>query len=139
MAILYPRADRISKTCAREISKGWGKEVIFANQSEQGYCGKLLVYEKAGSVSSLHFHRDKHETFYVLNGRFNFKFIIPETAEEINEELKQGDVVVIPPCCSHQVTCLEAGTILEASTRDSSYDNYRVAKGDSQTKGVDKV
>jgi len=43
------------------VKKGWGKEIIFASTPE--YCGKLLVFDKAGAKCSMHFHLDKHETW----------------------------------------------------------------------------
>jgi len=112
------------------IPKGWGREVIFANTQE--YCGKLLVFEQEGHEGSMHFHLSKHETFYVLSGKFKLKIINPINADESVLELEAGDSVVIPRGQPHRIVCVEAGTILEASTPDSPTDSYRVAKGDSQ-------
>lgn len=116
---------------AREVSKGWGKEVIFTPQFAS-YCGKLLVYKKNGAISSMHYHAEKHETFYVLSGIFKLKYYDLNTADLKSRDLKAGDSIVIPPHNPHQLFCIEAGTILEASTKDDPFDNYRIAKGDSQ-------
>jgi len=51
-------------------SKVWGSEVWFANNSL--YCGKILNFNK-GHQSSLHFHKIKDETFYLLSGKIDFQ------------------------------------------------------------------
>jgi mannose-6-phosphate isomerase-like protein (cupin superfamily) len=118
---------------AHNIPKGWGRETIIANFfGEFGYAGKLLIYDKAGAVSSMHWHKEKHETFYILSGQFYLKYYNLNNADEIETSLKVGDVVVIPPNNPHQLTCIEAGTIIEFSSKDNTADNYRIIKGDSQ-------
>lgn len=116
---------------AREIPKGWGKEIIFTPRFGN-YCGKLLVYKKNGSISSMHYHAKKHETFYVLSGIFKLKYYDLETADLRSKDLKAGDTIIIPPHNPHQLFCIQAGTIIEASTEDDPNDNFRIAKGDSQ-------
>lgn len=124
---------------ATEVPKGWGKEVRIVNETvldeeefPTGYSGKLLVYDKAGAVSSMHFHTVKHETFYVLSGRFVFSFYNPENAEKVIIVLVGGDIVSIPTSNPHQISCEAPGTIIEFASTDYSWDNYRVEKGDSQ-------
>ena len=50
----------------KEVKKVWGKEVWIANCPK--YCGKLLYLDE-GAVSSMHYHREKQETFYALSGQ----------------------------------------------------------------------
>lgn len=123
---------------AIEVKKGWGKEVQIQNllgdefDFPRGYSGKLLVYEKAGAVSSNHFHMKKDETFYVLSGDFLLKYYDLQTAEEMVVALKKSDCIRIPPGNPHQLICLNVGVIIEFATADYSEDNYRIGKGDSQ-------
>src|SRR3954454_10808414 len=51
---------------ARRIDKPWGWELIWA-VAEQ-YVGKVL-FVKAGESLSLQFHKEKDESWYVLDGR----------------------------------------------------------------------
>jgi oxalate decarboxylase/phosphoglucose isomerase-like protein (cupin superfamily) len=125
---------------AADIPKGWGKEIQITNlpvfdvpSFPTGYSGKLLVYEKKWAKSSMHFHTVKHETFFVLSGRFRFFYFNPETADKLTKCLLPGDVVIIPPNNPHQLICDEVGTIIEFASTDNYWDNYRIEKGDSQT------
>ena len=56
----------------KEYIKGWGKEVWIANNAK--YCGKLLVFNK-GARFSLHYHRVKEESFYLLSGDMLFESV----------------------------------------------------------------
>lgn len=111
------------------VEKGWGHELIWATNDK--YCGKLLKFN-TGSKFSMHFHREKDETWYVLSGKFRVVWIDTKDASEHIHLLNAGDTWRNEPLEPHQVICLEEGTIIEVSTPDSVEDNYRVAKGDSQ-------
>ena len=62
-----------------EQLKGWGKELIFATTDK--YCGKLMFFDKKGAKFSMHFHKDKDETWYVDKGEFLYRWIDTDTAE----------------------------------------------------------
>lgn len=111
------------------VEKGWGHEYIFATNDK--YCGKLLKFNK-GAKFSMHFHGQKDETWYVLNGKFTVRYIETGNADILEKELNPGDTWNNPPLLPHQVICLEEGTLIEVSTPDSVEDNYRVMKGDNQ-------
>jgi len=111
------------------VKKGWGHEYIFATNDK--YCGKLLNFNK-GAMFSMHFHKDKDESWLVLNGEFDILTIDTKDASITKTRMKKMDSMRIKPCVPHQVICIEQGTIVEVSTPDSVEDNYRVAKGDSQ-------
>jgi uncharacterized RmlC-like cupin family protein len=112
------------------VEKGWGNEFIFA--SNEKYCGKLLNFHR-GAKFSMHFHAQKDETWYVLNGRFEVRWIDTTDASQKFANLVAGDVWHNVPLLPHQLICIEEGTIVEVSTPDSVEDNYRVQPGDSQT------
>ena len=111
------------------VEKGWGHELIWATNDK--YCGKLLKFNKDAKFS-MHFHREKDETWYVLNGKFIVRWIDTTDASQHEHIIKEGDTWYNPPLFPHQVICLEEGTLIEVSTPDSIADNYRVGKGDSQ-------
>jgi mannose-6-phosphate isomerase-like protein (cupin superfamily) len=112
-----------------EVSKGWGSETIFA--SNDLYCGKLLNFNKNAKFS-MHFHKEKDETWYVLSGEFIVRWIDTADATIHEDELHPRETWHNPPLFPHQVICVEEGSLLEVSTADSVEDNYRVEKGDSQ-------
>lgn len=116
-------------TSVTKIEKGWGHELIFANNEK--YCGKILNFY-SGAKFSMHFHAIKDETWYVLEGKFIIKIIKPNNAEVIHIELNKGDTWHNKPLVIHQLVCIEEGSIIEISTHDDINDNYRVMPGDSQ-------
>jgi len=111
------------------VEKGWGHEFIFATNDK--YCGKLLKFNK-GAKFSMHFHAEKDETWYILDGKFIVREIDTNDASIHKVTLEQGMIWHNPPLVPHQVECVEEGTIIEVSTPDSVEDNYRVMPGDSQ-------
>jgi len=113
------------------VTKGWGSELIWATNDK--YCGKFMNFN-AGAKFSMHFHKDKEETWYIQSGKFIVRWIDTMTAEVLEKELHEGAVWHNVPCMPHQLECIEAGTVIEVSTPDSVEDNYRVMPGDSQIK-----
>lgn len=111
------------------VEKGWGYENIWVSNDQ--YCGKLLKFNK-GARFSMHFHAEKDETWYVLSGKFIVRWINTQDASVKERELDVGNTWRNTPLQPHQLICIEEGTIVEVSTRDSVEDNYRIAPGDSQ-------
>jgi len=93
------------------------------NNVEQGYCGKFIFLFK-GQVCPWHHHRVKHETFFVVKGRVEFK--TPERAAV----LQQGDRKIVHQWLKHEFTALEDSLILESSKPDlmddSIFDDPRI-------------
>ena len=113
------------------VEKAWGSELIWATNDK--YCGKLLNFNK-GAQFSMHFHKEKDESWLVLEGKFKLLTIDTKDASVHRIELNKMDTYRIPPLVPHQLICVEQGVIMEVSTPDSVEDNYRVMKGDSQNK-----
>jgi mannose-6-phosphate isomerase-like protein (cupin superfamily) len=115
----------------RVVKKGWGREEIFADHPD--YAGKLLVFDRPGAKMSMHFHRTKDETWYVLKGIFALTVHSLSDAAQTSRRLEEGDVWRNEAFVPHRLECLsESGTIVEVSTYDDPADNYRIAPGDSQ-------
>ena len=108
-----------------KVEKGWGHELWIHN--DEKYCGKLLFF-KAGKKCSLHFHKLKHETFYVQSGALSCKFI--HNGIEEKTILKAGDVKEIPIGLIHQMQALEDTVMFEFSTQHFDDDSHRIEKGD---------
>ena len=111
------------------VEKGWGNEFIFATNDK--YCGKIMKFNQ-GAKFSMHFHAEKDETWYVLDGRFEVIWINTKDASRDSRILDAGDTWRNEPLLPHQLICIEEGNIIEVSTADSVEDNYRVFPGDSQ-------
>ena len=111
------------------VKKGWGSELIWATNDK--YCGKLMTF-RGGAKFSMHFHKEKDETWLVQGGLFKVIWIDTKDASRHEKLLNPGDVWHNPPFVPHQLICLINGVIVEVSTADSVEDNYRVEPGDSQ-------
>jgi mannose-6-phosphate isomerase-like protein (cupin superfamily) len=111
------------------VQKGWGNEIIFANNLR--YCGKLLNIN-AGKKFSMHYHLMKDETWFVAKGSLILRWIDTEQGKTHWEKLDQGDVVRNHTGFPHQLEAIEDSTIFEVSTQHFDHDSYRVLPGDSQ-------
>jgi mannose-6-phosphate isomerase-like protein (cupin superfamily) len=95
--------------------KVWGEEHWIVNRD---YCGKKLVLWK-GYRCSIHHHKVKDETFYVIKGR---------VLMEVNGEqrvLKTGDKQHIQIGDRHRFTGLDDSEMIEFSTHHKEDDSYR--------------
>jgi quercetin dioxygenase-like cupin family protein len=81
------------------------------NNVEQGYCGKFM-FLFAGQTCPLHFHRKKHETFFIVKGKVDMELAGKKYL------LNQGDRLIVDQFAKHQFTALEDSLILESSKPD---------------------
>ena len=96
--------------------KVWGSEEYIVNT--KNYCGKLLILNK-GYRCSIHYHKNKDETFYLSRGRV----LMEINGSEI--VMQEGDVQRILPLARHRFTGLEKSVIIEFSTHHEESDSYR--------------
>ena len=117
---------RNSPKLPKIVKKDWGEEVWFANNEEYNYCGKILRVN-AGHKFSMHAHRDKAETFYVLKGSVILRIIDSQSHDATVYEMNMtvGDVFDIKPMLPHQIEAREYSEIIEASTFHRDEDSYR--------------
>ena len=107
--------------------------MVFANNDK--YCGKLLVFERAGAKTSLVFHKDKSKSWFINAGRFKLTFIDVATGETKHAELEEGKTVDFGALGPHQLEALVANSIIfEVGTSDYVEDRFRLVPGDTQTK-----
>lgn len=102
--------------------KGWGWEDWIVNN--ELYCGKILHFKK-GKRCSLHYHKKKTETFYILNGDIMLQL---GTLKPIF--MGKGMTITIEKEVSHRITAITSANILEISTHHEESDSYRIEKGD---------
>ena len=107
--------------------KGWGYELWIHNDSK--YCGKLLFF-KEGKRCSLHYHKIKHETFYLQSGKMLLEYKRKTEDKTIETLLTPGDVFEIPVETPHRLTAIEDSELFEFSTQHFEDDSYRIIKGD---------
>ncbi len=114
-----------------KLDKGWGFELIFANNDK--YCGKLLVFERAGAKTSLVFHKEKYKSWFINAGKFKVTYIDVSTGEVKEALLEEGKTADFGALGPHQIEALVAGSVIfEVGTADYVEDRFRLAPGDSQ-------
>jgi quercetin dioxygenase-like cupin family protein len=110
----------------KKVDKLWGSEEWIVNN--ELYCGKILNLNK-GFRGSIHYHKNKHETFYLLEGK-----VLIELGDSLEKQtLKPGESIVLEPGKKHRFTPLEDSKIIEFSTHHEDDDTYR----DSESEKVD--
>jgi mannose-6-phosphate isomerase len=97
----------------QRIDKPWGHELVWALSDQ--YAGKLLTV-KAGQRLSLQFHREKDESWYLLEGRAKLEFAAPGERATISEVVTPGAAFRIKPGTVHRIVALEDVVMLEVST-----------------------
>ena len=116
------------------VEKSWGHELWVHNDSL--YCGKVLHFN-CGAKCSLHYHRLKHETFYLHTGDLYYRLMSLGLA---NSKFLQaaipwillcpGQVVEVPPGTVHQLWAVDSPVdLFEFSTQHFDSDSIRIAEG----------
>lgn len=108
------------------VLKGWGREDWIHN--DELYCGKKLVLLQ-GKHCSLHFHKIKTETFYIIKGKVQIELYYPDGSQELRI-MEPGDHALLVPGVVHRFTGLEDSEIIEFSTQHFDEDSHRIEKGD---------
>jgi mannose-6-phosphate isomerase len=96
-----------------KVEKPWGHELIWAKTEH--YAGKLL-FVRSGQALSLQFHREKDESWYVLEGRAELQLGEAGQAVLTREVVGPGAAFRFRPGTVHRIRALEDTTILEVST-----------------------
>ena len=110
----------------KKVEKDWGHEIWLANNAEEDYCGKIL-YIKKGYHSSMHYHEDKHETFYVLEGTLAVEWIDTKEGSVNTSVLGQGGVMEMPRNRPHKLIARRGNVkLVEVSTFHRDEDSFRV-------------
>ena len=121
----------VAHTIIKRVQKIWGIEEWIVN--EKGYCGKKLTVNK-GCRCSLHCHKKKAETFYVLSGSGWIE------THGINCFVIPGMIIDIKPGQYHRFSTIRPwGTtdelvLIEFSTHHEDDDVVRKEESCGQTK-----
>lgn len=118
------KLENIGQPTADVREKYWGRiETILSSD----VAGKRILVRKGGQ-SSLEFHVEKRETYYIHSGLLKIGLRIGR-AENHSIVLGPGDSYDVNPGVMHMRMALEDTVIIEASTRDSDSDSYLVEDG----------
>lgn len=133
--------DQVEFTKPKFAQKLWGYEQIIVNKN---YCGKILTVLPNGNACSIHYHREKHETFHVLEGEVFLQLFVTmpthldgflKDSSGINwmhvstRVLLKGQSLILPPWNAHRFwTVNQPAVFAEFSTYDAPEDSYRIVE-----------
>lgn len=137
---MFPEQKHLSDLTI--IPKIWGYEHILVNTPR--YCSKILSVTP-GFQCSIHYHKDKGETFLVQEGLLRLelwtwkKVVVscpiesPRERDFLGEKttliLRPGDSITLPPNTPHRFSsdsCYEPCVFYEFSSHDDPEDSYRL-------------
>jgi len=104
----------------------WGYEIVWTSTDK--FCGKILVFTKAGNKTSMTMHREKCKSWFINGGRLKMSYINTQTGEMQETEMTEGMTFEAGPMAPYQVECLQDETIVfEVSTPDVLTDNFKIS------------
>ncbi len=106
------------------VEKVWGSEEWIINTDK--YCFKKLNLNK-GFQCSIHFHKNKDETFIIESGKVLMEF------DDQTKLMMPGDKIRIMPGVKHRFSGVENSVIIEVSTHHEEDDSYR----DTQSREIE--
>lgn len=113
----------------KRVEKAWGHEIWLANNKEEDYCGKIL-FIKQGHHTSMHYHLEKHETFYVLEGTLRVDMLRDRkksTAHPFTMTVKRGESMEMERGQAHSLMAnSEDVTLIEISKFHKDEDSHRL-------------
>lgn len=102
----------------------WWAENMIETIINKEYTGKKIFFQQ-GNSSSLHFHCQKTETYFIHSGRLLLRLRAGQ-GEDRFFILNPGQAITITPGMMHQAGGLKDTVIIEASTHDEDSDSYIV-------------
>ena len=109
------------------VPKGWGFE--FWIENNELYCGKHL-FVMPGKHCSVHYHKNKKETFYVTSGELKLEYSKDlEWSRDIETIiLREGDSFTLEILTAHRFTSNtnKVCEFIEFSTHHEDSDSYRI-------------
>lgn len=107
----------------------YGMDLMWANHAD--YACKILVFDKAKSRTSMHFHKAKDKTWFCNSGKFTLRYVDVKDGRMYEAELEEGKVFNVPPLMPVQLEALiDGSSVTEASNSSDEYDIYHVIPAD---------
>ena len=105
--------------------KYWGKIV---NACRLENCSLKIIEMKENTQSSLEFHTQKDETYYILSGKVKLGLRVGRGLNT-SVVLNEGDVYHVPKGLMHMRISLEDSVIIEIASNDTDEDSHIVEDG----------
>ena len=107
------------------IKTNYGYDVVWADNNL--YCSKILVFEKQGANTDLHFHKEKTKTWFVNAGKFEVQWINTKDGKVYAQELNEGSIFHVDPLTPTKLKAMTNNSaIAETSNPNVAEDFYRL-------------
>ena len=118
--------SKVKPSFPKIVEKEWGREIWMANNLSENYCGKILQINQ-GCNSSMHFHMEKHETFYITKGSLQVNTIDTMEGMVVKRIIHEGGTLEIPRGLPHQLIAYDGDVeFIEISTFHKDSDSHRI-------------
>jgi mannose-6-phosphate isomerase-like protein (cupin superfamily) len=104
------------------IETEYGYEVIWANNDY--YCSKILVFEKENKQTKLHFHKNKHKSWFVNAGKFEVQWVDTADGTAYSKELPEGSVFDVPALLPVTLKSLVPNSAIAETSNNNDLDDY---------------
>ena len=109
-----------------KLTRSWGYEVIWS--STEHYCGKMLIFDKAGATCPMMIHKVKRKSWFVNAGRFKMTYTNVTTGETQEAVIEEGKTIDIAEMSPHKLEALVANSIIfEVGMPDDMEDQFRLS------------
>lgn len=108
------------------IKTDYGYEIVWTNTDS--YSGKILVFEKNGKRTPLHFHKRRNKSWFVNVGKFKVQWIDTVDGKSYAQELSEGNVFHVPALMPVSLEALaDNSAIAETGDAVLADDFYRLS------------
>ena len=109
-----------------KLTRSWGYEVVWS--STEHYCGKMLIFDKAGATCPMMIHKVKRKSWFVNAGRFKMTYTNVTTGETQEAVIEEGKTIDIAEMSPHKLEALVANSIIfEVGMPDNIEDQFRLS------------
>jgi len=109
-----------------KLTRSWGYEVVWS--STEHYCGKMLIFDKAGATCPMMIHKVKRKSWFVNAGRFKMTYTNVTTGETQEAVIEEGKTIDIAEMSPHKLEALVANSIIfEVGMPDNMEDQFRLS------------
>lgn len=104
------------------VKTSYGYEVIWADNEH--YCSKILVFENQNEKIPLHFHKNKHKSWFVNAGKFEVQWVDTNNGNAYLKELPEGSLFDVPPLMPVTLKSLIPNSAMAETSSNNDVEDY---------------
>jgi quercetin dioxygenase-like cupin family protein len=106
------------------IKTDYGYDVVWTDSDL--YCSKILVFEKQGAKTPLHFHKSKTKTWFVNSGAFTVQWVNTKEGKSYAQELPEGATFHVEPLTPVTLKSKADNSVIAETSNSNQDDFYRL-------------